>query len=82
MKPQKTREYKLNMATLNGIIIAIIGILVLLTPVFIELPKEDLRADLLAGGLLIVGGGATVAWGLLRKQQIEVDDSTDKQESA
>ena len=82
MEPQKAQEYKLSMAALNGIIITLIGVLVLLTPVFAELPEKDLKADLLAGALLTIGGAVTAAWGLFRKKQIETDDAADEQEIA
>jgi len=119
MEKQEQQEYKLNMATLNGIILVLIGILVLNTPMAMSLfgePEQpparqtdpnapsieqhdetltteqpddtgepnipeliateqaldfihDVRADILAGQLLILGGAATIAFGRRRKKE-------------
>ena len=82
MKKEKAKEYKLNMATLNGIILLLIGILVLLTPLFTKIAEKDLNADLLAGALLTIGGTATAAWGLLRKKKIETQKSSEQGENS
>jgi len=119
MEQQEQQEYKLNMATLNGIILVLIGILVLNTPMAMSLfgePEQspapqtdpnapsieqqdetltaeepndkgelnipefiaaeqaldfihDIRADMVAGQLLILGGAATIAFGRRRKKE-------------
>ena len=65
---EKQTEYKLSMATLNGIILALIGILVLVTPMTTDIPAQQLKAVYIAGAILTLGGLATVAFGLLKKK--------------
>ena len=55
------------MATYNGVVIALIGILVALTPLTTEIPDKQLTIVYIAGGVLIVGGLASIALGLKKK---------------
>ena len=65
---EQQQEYKLSMATLNGIILAIIGILVLITPMTTQIAAGQLKAVYIAGAVLTLGGLATMAFGLMKKK--------------
>lgn len=65
---EKQTEYKLSMATLNGIILALIGILVFVTPLTTKIAANQVKAVYIAGAVLALGGLAAVAWGLFRKK--------------
>ena len=53
---EKEHNFRLNIAVPNGIILTLIGILVLITPLFTELTQLNLLIDILAGAILTVGG--------------------------
>jgi hypothetical protein len=55
---------RLGMAVLNGIILGLIGILIVITPLTTDIPKNQLGMDLVAGSILILGGAASLVWGL------------------
>ena len=61
-------RYELNMAVPNGIILGLIGLLVLITPLATELSTRALVMDLIAGGVLVIGGLASFVWGWRRKR--------------
>lgn len=67
MATKESANSKLNMASVNGIILALIGILVLITPLRVELSGYPLAMDLIAGGVLVVGGGFSLLWGWTRR---------------
>ena len=57
--------FKLNMAVPNGIILGIIGALVLITPLAAEgMERHQVVLDLIAGGILLVGGVGSLVYGL------------------
>jgi drug/metabolite transporter (DMT)-like permease len=67
---EKQTEYKLSMATLNGIILAVIGILVLITPMTTnQIPASQLFEVYVAGAFLTIGGLVTMAFGFARRKQ-------------
>ncbi len=65
---QKQTEVKLTMATYNGVVIAIIGILVAITPFTTEIPDKQLKMVFISGGALIIGGLVSIAFGLTHKK--------------
>ncbi len=62
-------EYRMPIAIPNGIILALIGVLVLLTPLFEAVPRSKLAMDLVAGGIMVAGGLLSAMWGLWRKRR-------------
>jgi hypothetical protein len=62
----KTQERKLTMAIPNGIILALIGVLVLLTLLTSEFSREGFWMNVVAGGVLVVGGLVSLVLGLRR----------------
>jgi len=64
----KESKLALNMAVPNGIILALIGLLVLITPLAAEVRGSRLTMDIVAGAALVIGGGISLAVGLRRKQ--------------
>jgi len=62
-------EYRMPIALPNGIILALIGVLVLLTPLFEAVPRSKLVMDLVAGGIMVVGGILSALWGLRRRRR-------------
>jgi uncharacterized membrane protein HdeD (DUF308 family) len=60
---QGQSEYRMPIAVPNGIILALIGILVLLTPLVEEVPRSKLAMNLIAGGVMTVGGILSLLWG-------------------
>ena len=58
---------EIGMAVPNGIILALIGVLVLLTPLVSEMSPDQRSMDWVAGTLLVVGGVGSLVWGLTRK---------------
>ena len=60
-------EYRMPIAIPNGIILAMIGVLVLLTPVFEAVPRSKLAMNLIAGSIMTVGGLLSLLWGLRRR---------------
>ncbi len=69
---QESSEYRMPIAVPNGIILALIGILVLLTPLVEEVPPSKLTIDLVAGGVMTVGGMLSLLWGLRRARRARV----------
>lgn len=65
--PQTESQYRMPIAVPNGIILALIGALVLATPLFEPVPPSKLVMNLLAGGTMILGGLASLLWGLKRR---------------
>ena len=63
MVKEKTNN-QLNMNVINGVVLAIIGILVMITPLATEIAPEMVKIDLIAGGALFAGGVASILWGL------------------
>jgi len=53
----------------NGIILALIGVLVLLTPLFEAVPRSKLAMDMIAGSAMVVGGVLSALWGLWRRRR-------------
>jgi hypothetical protein len=66
---QEGSEYRMPIAVPNGIILALIGVLVLLTPVFEVVPHSKLSMDIVAGSVMVVGGALSALWGLLRRRR-------------
>ena len=66
---QASSEYRMPIAVPNGIILALIGILVLLTPLVEEVPRSKLAMNLVAGGVMTVGGMLSLLWGLKRARR-------------
>lgn len=67
--PQSGSEYRLPIAVPNGIILALIGALVLLTPLFEEVPRSKLAMNIIAGSVMVAGGILSALWGLLRRRR-------------
>jgi hypothetical protein len=65
---QKQSEYKLSMAIYNGIMLALVGILVAATPLTTEIPANQLKMVYISGGGLVVGGLVAIAFGLISKK--------------
>ena len=61
---KKEHNFRLNIAVPNGIILTLIGILVLVTPLFTELTQLNLLIDILAGAVLTAGGGLSLFFGV------------------
>ena len=55
------------MNVINGFVLSVIGILVMITPLATEIAPEKVKIDIIAGGALIVGGIASLLWGLKRR---------------
>ena len=66
---QGSSEYRMPIAVPNGIILALIGILVLLTPLVEEVPRSKLAMNTVAGGVMTVGGILSLLWGLKRARR-------------
>ncbi len=66
---EKDSNFTLNMAVPNGIILALIGVLVLITPLATEIRGDRLTMDLVAGAALVIGGGVSLVLGLKRRKQ-------------
>jgi len=49
-------EYRLRLGIPNGIVLSLIGMLVLVTPLTIKIPENQLAMDLIAGAALVIGG--------------------------
>jgi hypothetical protein len=69
MDGKEGNEGKNPMSTLvpNGIILALIGVLLLLTPLTTKIPEHQLPMDLIAGGVLLVGGLLSLVLGLRKR---------------
>ena len=46
----------LSMIFINGLILGVIGILILITPLVTEIPKEKIKLDIIAGAVLLAVG--------------------------
>ncbi len=64
-------KFKLGMAVPNGIITGLIGVLVLLTPLTVEVAEHQLAMDLIAGAVLTVGGFVSLVLGLTARKRSE-----------
>ena len=53
---EQEHSFELNIGLPNGIILTVIGILVVVTPLFHSMPREHILIDIAAGGILICGG--------------------------
>jgi len=65
----KERSFDLNIGIPNGIILTVIGILVLLTPVFHHLEPSHVLIDIAAGILLVAGGGTSLYFGIRKMKK-------------
>jgi len=61
---KKEHHFRLNIAVPNGIILTLIGILVLVTPLFTGLTQLNILIDILAGAMLTAGGGLSLLFGV------------------
>ncbi len=61
---EKPTEYRLPIAVPNGIILALMGVLVLVTPMVEAVEPSKLRMNIIAGVVMTVGGLASLLWGL------------------
>ena len=61
------KNKRLNMNVINGIVLSVIGILVMITPLATEIAPEKVKIDIIAGGVLFVGGAVSILYGLKRK---------------
>ncbi len=54
---------------LNGAVIAVLGVLVILTPLVKEMSERDTRLNLIAGGVLVLGGAMLLALYVRERRQ-------------
>ena len=54
MENKKDNQSRMNMITINGIIVALIGLLVLITPWVTQIAPEKLVIDYISGGILLL----------------------------
>ncbi|GMV92861.1 MAG: hypothetical protein AMXMBFR82_26390 [Candidatus Hydrogenedentota bacterium] len=54
---------------LNGAVIAVLGVLVILTPLVKEMSERDTRLNLIAGGVLVMGGALLLALYIRERRQ-------------
>ncbi|MCA9437975.1 MAG: hypothetical protein KC978_19480 [Candidatus Omnitrophica bacterium] len=62
MTEDKSTEERLGIALLNGAVLTLIGILVLLTPIFADLDSGQKRLDGVAGFALLAVGIGLLYW--------------------
>lgn len=60
---------KTRLAIPNGIILSLIGALLLITPLTVEIPDWQKPMDWIAGGTLLAGGLASLAWALAKSRK-------------
>jgi len=60
------QKLELHMGIPNGVILTLIGILVLITPLFKEIPADKQLMNLIAGGVLTLGGLVSFVFGIRR----------------
>ncbi len=65
---------KLTILIPNGIIMALIGGLVAITPLAAEVRGGQLVMDLVAGAILLAGGSLSLYFGVRRARRPEIDD--------
>lgn len=68
---EKPTEYRLPIAVPNGIILALIGVLVLLTPLVETVESGKVVMNLIAGVVMTAGGLASLLWGLMHTRRPE-----------
>ncbi len=66
---QEDSGYRMPIAVPNGIILALIGALVLITPLVEDVPRSKLTMNLVAGGIMTAGGLLSLLWGLARSRR-------------
>lgn len=59
-------EFELRIEIPNGVILTLIGILILLTPLFTPMTTGGLAMDLIAGGVLTLTGLVSLILGIVR----------------
>jgi hypothetical protein len=65
---ENSKEPRIAMATINGVIMGLIGFLMLITPLVAEVAADKIKIDIIAGGVLLAGGFVSLILGLRRKQ--------------
>lgn len=65
---EKSKEPRIAMATINGAIMGLIGLLMLITPLTTDVAAGKIKIDIIAGGVLLAGGFVSLILGLRRKQ--------------
>ena len=61
---EENHDFKLNIGIPNGLILTVIGILVLLTPVFHDLAMSHVLIDIAAGIVLLTVGCISLYYGI------------------
>ena len=61
---EENHDFKLNIGIPNGLILTVIGILVLLTPVFHDLARSHVLIDITAGVVLVTVGCISLYFGI------------------
>ena len=66
---ENEHQFNLNIGIPNGIILTLIGILVLVTPLFTDLSPCNILVDIIAGIILTVGGGLSMFIGIRKMKK-------------
>lgn len=61
-----SRKPRLNIAIINGLVVALIGTLIFITPLAVSVPGNLVAMDWIAGSILVVVGIACIIWGRRR----------------
>jgi len=75
MERDESTNSRLNLGVVNGIILALIGLLVLLTLLVEDVEGRQLIMDVVAGAALVIGGGVSFVWGWFRRRPGDVFSS-------
>lgn len=75
-------KQKLTILIPNGIIMALIGILVAITPLAAEIRGSQLVMDLVAGGVLLVGGSVSIYAGVCKARRPAFDHAPGDEDSS
>lgn len=64
----------------GGMVLALIGVMVLLTPLVVNIDRNGLVLDFIAGGILLIVGSGSLIMGLKRRSLVKsaVQDSPNK----